>query len=86
MHTAAELSQQRSVKMTLHSESELARGPCQGRVLSRGPLLAYSQAIKVKSWKVMSCKSQVLLEHCAAQVIQQLNKMSAWLDMLNTPV
>lgn len=35
MHTAAELSQQRSPKMTLRSESELARGPCQGQVLSR---------------------------------------------------
>lgn len=77
MHTAAELSQQRSPKMTLHSESELARGPCQGQVLSREPSLAHGQAIKVKSWKLMSCKSQVLLEHRASQVIQQLNKMSA---------
>lgn len=74
MHTAPELSQQRSPKMTLLSESELARGLCQDQVLSRQPSLAHSQAIKVKSWKLMSCKSQVLLEHCVGQVMQQLNK------------
>lgn len=34
----------------------------------------------------MSCKIQVLLEHCAGQVNQQLNKMSALLDVLSTPV
>lgn len=34
----------------------------------------------------MSCKSQVLREHCAGQVIQQLNEMSPWLDVLSTPV
>lgn len=86
MHTADESSQQRSPTMTLHSETELARSPYQGQVLSHQPLFAYRQATKVKPWKHMSCKSQVLREHCAGQVIQQLNKMSPWLDVLSTPV
>lgn len=66
MHTAAALSQQRSPKMTLRSESELARGPCQGRCSAVSPRWPTA-----RQREPLSCRSQVSLEHCVDRVMQQ---------------